>query len=239
MKHLFRTLVFMMIVLIYSCASNSNVIGKYATRKYPDKFQFKKDSTFIYEYGSFELYMYSTGNWKKTNNNTIILSSKIKNVSVPWKMYMKDNQSSGIESKLSINVKVIGKLNLNDYMCRIFINDNLYKMKSCDSLSGIALSLSDSTIRLQFIRRPSGQDATSMVAEPLNIPKFGIKPEVRKTVVIDATVIDSFFYYRPFKSEVIKLGDSCIKLYDPKRKRYEKIPKIPESDNIFSRFKNE
>lgn len=236
MKNLFYILLGI-VFSINSCRSNKTVIGKYATKKYPDKFQFKKDSTFIYQFGAVELFMYATGNWKKINYNTIELSSKIKSVSIPWKTFVQNNMSKDSESKLSIKLQIIGKLSLADYKCWIFLNDELFKIKRCDSLSNVSLSLSASIISLQFTREPIEENETSYVAEPLRIDKIDIKPQAGKTVVIVATVIDSFFYYKPFDSEVIKLGHNSIKFYDSNRKRYERIPKIAEDANVFSRFR--
>ena len=220
---------------LYSCSEYKNIVGKYATIKNSNKFQFNKDSTFIYEYGFLELYKHSTGIWKKKNRNTIELSSKIKDVSVPWNTYKRDNDSANSVGTLSIKVKVIGDLTLKDYICQIDTNKHFYDIKSCDSLLDIPLSLTTKTLELHFMRLPKGKYSTSYVAEPLTIPEFGINPETGKTVVIEAIIKDLLFYYRPFNSELIKIGHNCIRFYNPYRKKYQRIPKIADSLNIFSR----
>jgi len=152
-------------------------------------------------------------------------------------MIIQDNENKESKCKLSIKLSVIGALNLNDYKCRIFINGDLYKIISCDSLLMIPLGLSSKTMNLHFIREPKGQNVTSAVSEPLYIPEFNIKPQIGKVIVIEATINDSFFYYRPFNSELIKLYHNYIKFYNPDRKRYERIPKIADNSNIFSKFR--
>jgi hypothetical protein len=69
------------------CQSSKNIGGVYSAKKNLNKFELFSDSTFIYKsavfYGSSFANKYSDGTWKRTDNNSIILNSRIKSKLIP------------------------------------------------------------------------------------------------------------------------------------------------------------
>jgi hypothetical protein len=221
-------------VMLCSCTINTNITGKYASNKKPYGFEFRSDSTFLYEYGEFELYKYSSGTWSPLNKHTIILNSKIKNTTIPIKVN-EDDINNSKKSVLSIALSIDGELNLPDYKCHIYINDTLYEVKRCDSLSLIQINSPIRNVYFQIERHPIVVNST-FISLPLITEGYTPKRSICN-LKIEASFKDSLFSYQSFNNERLKLKRDMIKIFSPFTKKWEGIPKVSASTNIFVHFR--
>lgn len=97
-----------LIISLFSCQTTKTIEGIYSEKKNLNRFEFFADSTFIYQsllfYSSSFVNTYSDGTWLQTNNNTIILNSRIKNNIVPIRLKKEksDNPIISVCENLSI-----------------------------------------------------------------------------------------------------------------------------------------
>ncbi|GHT67056.1 hypothetical protein AGMMS50239_29580 [Bacteroidia bacterium] len=92
MKTSMKAFIFYVIVVVmfYGCSTPLNIEGAYSQRKNLNNFELYSDSTFIYKltryYGSSSTNTYSDGKWKRIDENTIVLNSRIINNIVPLRV---------------------------------------------------------------------------------------------------------------------------------------------------------
>lgn len=220
--------------LLCGCSLKTNIIGKYASSKNPNCFEFKSDSTFLYEYREKAQYKFSTGTWSNNNQHTIIVNSKISNTIIPIKV--DENKSiNPQESIISIALNITGEMNLSNYKCNIFINDNFYIAKRCDSLSSIIVNLPIRDVYFLIERRPIVFTSTYLLF-PLISESY--KPKCNTcNLKIEASFRDSLFSYRSFNNERLKVKKGMIKIFNPITKRWIGLHKVVDSTKIFIHFK--
>lgn len=223
----------LIVVLLCSCSSKKYIIGRYASQEKPYCFEFKRDSTFLYEYKAFGLYKYSTGTWRAIEKRSIILNSKISNTNIPLKVDETENFNSK-ESKLTINLAILGGMNLSNYICHIFINDTLYKIKRCDSLSSILINKPINNVYFDIEREPIIVTSTYF-SLPLISETFKPKSKI-SSLKMEASFSDSLFSYRSFNNEKLKSENDNIKIFNTYTKKWERLPRVPDSTNIFIHF---
>jgi len=234
MKKHFLLLFF--VVFIYGCFSNKNITGKYASISNNDAYQFKSDSTFIYEYKAFHLYKYSTGKWKRIGTNEILLNSYNRDISIPIEVFginKSETDSININIELQINHGMI----LSNYKCYIFIDNKLSKIKRCDSLSFIRESSSFRNIYFKFIKEPlqivSDRVTSPLITNKLEISNRFANENLKMKIVFD----DSYFTYMPFNNDTLKVKSKKILTYNSYLKKWQSIPKVNDKENIFFDFK--
>jgi len=202
----------------------------------PNYLQLKKDNTFIFEYRSFHLYQHSTGVWKKIDKNQIILNSEIKYTSIP--IFVSNDRTNRKSNSVDIDLNIIGNHGLADYECAIYINDTTYCIKRCDSLSRIFSTESPiNNIYFKFFRKPK-TPTTTAIPLPLITDIYSPKVKGGNELKIKITFKDVYFYYRPFINDTLKVRSNIAKLYDITNRKWEKMSKVPDADNVFMRYKD-
>lgn len=224
-----------MLFYLCGCSVDRSIVGKYATNGNPYKFEFKKDSTFRFEYGAIEFFEFSLGKWKRNGKNKFIITSEIKNTTLPLQLSKVANKSSN--SRLNIKLKLTGKLSLQDYICRIFFNNQIVKIIRCDSLKDITPPADTKSMKIQFLRQPIGDFYTSLRTNPLTTSTVIIKPEIGVDFLAKISVPDSFFYHRSFDSQRIILKKDYIIFKDTISKKSFRLLKVANDKNVFSRFR--
>lgn len=200
------------------CTSKGNIVGKYMSKNNPNYIQLKKDSTFIYEYRYLHLYQQSIGKWKQGKRKTIILDSKYKDVSIPLKI----NNFDDIVDKNIFHVKL--KINdgesLDNYFCRVYINDTIYSLKRCDSLNFLTIEVPIKSIYFMFIKEPL-IPKTTYIPLPLISNKFIPKEQTKNYSEIKIEFSDEYFYYKPFNNELLKIQENGLEIYNTNRRKWK------------------
>lgn len=223
-------------VLCSSCSINNEIIGKYASHTISSCFEFKKDSTFAYEYRSLHLLKYSEGKWMKLAKDKIVITSDIKSNIIP--LTVKELESNNLISKnaLSLHVNIVNGKNLSEYMCGIYINDAFYNKVRCDSVSYLPISIPINSCYFFIFKEPD--NLTTAVSPPVYTSKYYTKAEGSNNLDITIDFNESFFYYQSFNESVVKIREKSIVFYNTDNKKWIKIPKVSDESNIFSSFRN-
>lgn len=219
-------------LLLCCCTTSVKIVGKYASTATPNCFEFKDDSTYIYEFRKFHVYEYSTGSWCKIKNNRIEINSTIKNTIVPLKTSEQWNGNLN-KSGLSIVLRQPTGMHLKDYKCEIYINDNFYDIKRCDSLSFVQLNTSLYSVYLKFFKDPVVV-TSDIIYLPIITEKYKVKSNSVVNLVIEVSINDSLFSYKTFNNEVIKINNGGIKYYY--NRKWQQISKVSNDSKIFIGF---
>jgi hypothetical protein len=223
-----------LVLIVSSCKLNNNIIGKYASQKSANAFQFRSDSTFFYEHKVFHIYQYSEGIWKEKSKGLAILKSDIKTTTIPLIVRShRDRKNNSNEIKIALNIQ--GGGSLADYNCAIYLNDILYATKRCDSINLITLDVPVNNIYFRLIKQPL-ISFTNVVAQPLFTTRYMFKASKGNEVDIDINLKESLFFYKSFNGDTVKIRNKAIKIFDHYHKKWEKIPKVQNNSNIFSHF---
>lgn len=222
----------LIILSLYCCTTNVKIVGKYASKETPNCFQFKDDSTFIYVFRKFHLYEYSTGSWRKIKNNRIEINSTIKNTILPLKT-LEHGIGNLQKSELSIVLRQPTGIQLKDYKCEIYINDNFYDVKRCDSLSFVQINTRINSIYLKFFKDPVVV-TTDIIYLPIITEKYEVKSNSVVNLVIEVSIDNSLFSYKTFNNELIKVKKGSIKYYY--NRKWQQITKVSNDSKIFIGF---
>ncbi|MDF2432833.1 MAG: hypothetical protein JWP44_2464 [Mucilaginibacter sp.] len=221
------------VLFLCSCSIKNDIIGKYMSKKNPNYFQFKKDHIFIYEYRRLHLYQQSTGKWDKVNN-LIILNSEVKSTTIPLKV-INNNLINSDNSLISIVLNIKGSYSLSDYICGIFINDTSYCVKRCDSLSSLIIKSPINNIYFKFFREPK-VPTTTYIPLPLITNTYTPEAKTGNKLEIKVDFSDTCFYYKAFNNDTLKIKGNGIKMFNSYQGKWEKISKVPDATNLFSRY---
>jgi hypothetical protein len=153
-------------LLCGSCSINKDIIGKYSSSKSSNSFEFKKDSTFAFEYRSNHLLKYSEGKWMNLTKDKIVITSDIKSTIIP--LTVKELKSNNLKSKnaLSLHVTIENGKNLSEYRCGIYINDVFYNTVRCDSVSYLPISIPIDSCYFYITKEPD-YSLTTAVSPPV------------------------------------------------------------------------
>lgn len=217
-----------------SCSINQEVAGKYMAANNPNYLQLKKGGTFIYEYRAMHLYQHSIGKWEKRKDNQIVLNTPIKSTVIPINVVQ---QSTGMGNNISINLKISDSKSLSDYKCRVYINDVAYCTKRCDSLNSITVNSPISNMYFMIIKEPQ-EITNTYVSLPLTTNKYSPKLKIGNKLEVKIDVNDNYFYYKSFNNDTLIVKHNAIKMFNGNKGKWEKLSKVPESTNIFSRYKD-
>ena len=102
------------------------------------------------------------------------------------------------------------------YKCEIFVNDTLYEMRSCDSLSFIAIAM---PVKSLFWGISAHQRMPGRALDTLYTQKFYPRSEYSNTLKVDISYTDSFFNYRIFNNKAIRIINKKLVFYDDKYSR--------------------
>jgi hypothetical protein len=232
-----RIYIFLGLAFLFgSCSVNKDIIGKYSSNKHSNRFEFKKDSTFAYEYLSFHLLKYSEGKWMNLTKNKIVITSDIKSTIIP--LTVEELESNNLKSKnaLSLHINIEDGKNLSEYMCGIYINDVFYNTLRCDSVSYLPISIPIDSCYFYITKEPD--NLTTAVSPPVYTSKYYTKAEESNNLNITIDFNESFFYYQSFNESVVKIKKKSIQFYDTNTKKWVKVPKVSDESNIFSSFRN-
>lgn len=225
--------------IIFLCSGCSiNVVGKYSSNKSSSSFQFKRDSTFMYEYRAYHLYQYSVGKWERIKRNMITLTSDIKDITIPLSIKEIDHIDDTSNNIISIDLDIKNSRSLADYMCEVYVNDELYCIRRCDSITSIPVTVPIKTCYFHFTKEPEIA-LTTAVAPPLFTNKYRSNDSItgnKLTIAIDFN--NSYFFYKAFNEDTIRVKKHGIRIFNPNLKKWEKISKVSDESNIFSRFNN-
>jgi hypothetical protein len=217
---------FIFVVLLYGCSSSLLITGEYASRENSNRFSLNSDSTFTYDYKFGHAYEYSLGSWKRVSKKKIVLNSGVKSTVIPLSVQESGKVEGTLNSAnfLSINVS-IPNTNREDYRCAIFINDNLFQERRCDSLSSILINSSIHDIYFEIRKRPIVLKDLRLSVDPIITNRFLPKSATGNKLQIGIAFSDSLFSYRIFNNEIFKMTKSGIRFYDPKESKWQYIPK--------------
>lgn len=227
--------VFGIFLLVSGCSINMGVIGRYSSSKGPNNIELRNDSTFIYEYRAFHLYQYSIGKWKMLKRNLVTLTSEVKSTVVPITVKNVGNQL--VSNILLIDLKINPNKNLSYYKCGIYINDSLYIVKRCDSIASLAINVPINNIYFHFTKEPV-LTTTTAIAPPVFTIKYFTKISRGNKLAIEVHFDDSYFYYKSFNGDTVRINGHHIKMYNIYNNKWEKVRKVSDGANIFSHFSN-
>ena len=225
----------LIVILFFGCKANYKFLGKYGG-KGGNAFQFKKDSTFIFQY-RVPYFEYSSGKWTKGEKNDIILNSRYKTI-IPLTVSESPIGNLDRSNILSIDLEIVDGMGLADYECDVFLNDSLYISRRCDSISFLKVDRKIETISLEFRRVPRIRIETYS-SSPIKTEIFKLKNSQSNKVKVKISLNENLFFYKAFNGEVVKLGNNHIKIYDRYLKRWIKITKLRQAENIFSKFRGD
>lgn len=236
MKLLEFNLLFGIIFLCGGCSIN--VIGKYSSNISSSSFQFKGDSTFMYEYRSYHLYQYSRGKWEMIKRNMATLTSDIKDITIPLLIKGIDYNNNSNNSMISIDLNIKNSRSLADYMCGVYVNDSLYCVRRCDSIAFIPISVPIESCYFYFTKEPEIASTTA-VSPPLYTNKYRSNDSIMgNKFIIAIDFNDSYFFYKAFNEDTIRVKKHGIRIYNQDSEKWQKISKVSDESNIFSRFNN-
>jgi len=109
-------LIFGIVVSLSGCIVKEKIEGKYSSLKVADAFQFKSDSTFLYEFHFGHSSRYSAGHWRKIKGGKLLLNSDIKNVSIITKVN-NVSKSDNDGKKIAVSLQIDNGLLLKNYRC--------------------------------------------------------------------------------------------------------------------------
>jgi hypothetical protein len=199
----------------------------------PNYIQLRKDSTFIYEYRALHLYQQAIGTWQKKDKNLITLNSEIKSTAIPVDVSAINGTNS--DNSISVKLNIKGSESLADYKCRVYVNDEIYCLKRCDSLSSILINSPINSIYFMFIKEPRSV-TTTYIPLPLVTSKYNPKVKTGNNLEVKVNFNDDYFYYRAFNNDTLKVRGNSIKLFNSSKSRWEKLSKVPNDTKIFSRY---
>jgi len=223
------------VLICIGCSINTDMIGKYSKSRNANSFQFKQDSTFIYQYRAYHLFQYSQGKWKRVNENMITLTSDIKSTAIPLSIKQVDVDNKENINIISIDLNIENSDCLSEYECGVYINEELYCIKRCDSVSFIPVNIPIKSIYFHFTKEPQ-ISLTTAIAPPLFTSKYSPEATRGNKIKIEVDFKEAFFYYKSFNGDTIKVKANSIKMFNVYSRRWEKILKVSDEANIFSRF---
>jgi len=218
---------------------NNHFVGKYASVEKdwayvnPNVFQFNADSTFLNEYYIAHLSSYAVGKWKRGKGDTLILNTPIKSTVIPIRLKKLDYAAKN-SIDLSINLQIVGGLDLKNYHCYVLWNHLDYKKVRCDSLSQIYVNGPVDSLYFSFTKDIIGEFEQHTF--PLNSEKFTFNPSLENNINLQVSFKDSLFYYHPFNEEKIVVKKNGIEIFNSYVKKWQLLKKIPKSKKIFIDF---
>ncbi|PWG82122.1 hypothetical protein [Pararcticibacter amylolyticus] len=225
----------MLVLLLSNCSIKKNIIGKYYSGIHSVGIQLKEDSTFVYEHRNLHLYQYSKGKWRHEKNNQISLESNIKSTLIP--LNVQNQNITNAKNELSIDLKIADGGKTSDYQCGIYIDNKLYTIKRCDSLSSVFINVPMNNFYFHFARDPQ-PDTTSYISQPVFTEKYQLMINQNNKARIDITLPDTYFYYKSFNGVVAKATGKSLRIFNFISNKKETIPKVSDEANIFSAFFN-
>lgn len=222
-------------IILCSCSVKNNITGKYISKKNPNYLQLKNDSTFIYEYRFLHLYQHSVGKWEKNGKNLIVLNSEIKDTSIP--LFVNSLKKVDEGNNISIQLTINDGDSLANYLCIIYVNEAMYSIKRCDSLTNLSINSPINSLYFMFGQKPLIPTST-YISLPLTSNKFIPEIQSKNNLEIKITFSDKYFFYKPFNNETLKIKTDEVKMFNSYRKKWEKLSKVSDSLRIFSRYDN-
>jgi hypothetical protein len=219
-------------LLFASCSIKQDVVGKYMSPNNPNYLQLRKDSTFIYEYRAMHLYQQSVGRWEKHNDGLVTLNSPIKSTIIPINV---NNKRTASGNDITIKLNIHDSKSLADYMCRVYINNVVYCVKRCDSLTSIPISSPIENMYFMFIKAPQ-EITNTYVSLPLITTKYNPESKNGNSFEVKADFSDAYFYYKAFNNDTLKVKHNAIKIFNSNKGKWEKLLRVSDATNLFSRY---
>lgn len=223
-----------------SSCTGLDIVGKYSSGNSQKAFEFKSDSNYVYEFRAFHYYEYSSGKWVAASRKKVVLNSNISDLVIPLKVEKVNDKRVSNSNTVFVDFNIANG-NLSDYQCRVFINDSIYAVRRnmtslirCDSLSKIQIDSPLKSIYFQIIDEPEAVNYT-YISPPLVSQKYVADKDYGNNLKIELEFSDSFFFYVPFKNQVVVKGKNKIKWITTGNKR-ETIPKVSDDSVILSDF---
>jgi hypothetical protein len=207
------------------------LVGKYTSTTNPNCFLFKSDSTFLNEYREGHAVKYSKGSWKRQSQNIILLNTEIKNTNIPMKVTA-SNGGIANEIQIKVNLTIKNGLNLSNYYCYVYGNNQIQKKIRCDSLLNIKLRPSIDELHFVFIKNSS---PPIIYTFPLTTAKARLD-HFSNNIIIDIDIEDLYFNYHPFDNEIIRQKPKGIEIFNSYLNKWQTIPKVSNKTNIFIHF---
>lgn len=193
-------------IYLFSCKS-INFIGTYASNKSPYQLVINSDNTFTYQYRPHEFsYKFSTGFWKEVKRGMIELQSIFKDRSLILNVIEENIATDNGYSFFNIQTN-IKKEQQKYYECIIYADGEFATSVKCDSLEKVKISLPRQSI---VIKITADERLPSRMLDTLSSEKYFIKNSKSNLYTININLKDSFFNYKVFNKEVIKIKKNRI-----------------------------
>ena len=86
-----------------------------------------------------------------------------------------------------------------------------------------------------FIREPKAV-TTTYIPLPLTTNKYITDVKNGNNLEVKVNFNDIYFYYKAFNNEKLKIKGDGIKIFNSYKGKWEKLKRVPDSTNIFSRY---
>ncbi|KAA5536544.1 hypothetical protein F0919_02430 [Taibaiella lutea] len=231
-----KNLILIATILFCSCSSLF-IQGKYASKENNNYFDFKKDSTFTYEYRLFHTYRYSSGTWSLLKNNRILLKSSYLD-SIVLLEVNETEQATKKKTSLNIDFNIINGLTPQNYYCQMYIDDKPYFKddvlmgKRCDSLKKVEIADKIDSLYFVIYREPI-HFVTTATSFPISTGKY-YPQKGYSDMNIRISFNDSLFYYKIFNNEPLLISKGRIKLFNRATGKWEVVNKVSDSLNIMA-----
>lgn len=244
-------MIFCVIALTLGCSRKTVVTGTYSAKSNPDFFQINADSSFYYKYNAHHMSEFSSGRWRMSGNNKIILNSEFQDKYLPLKMRA---VAKSTEEASQLNLHFDVEMHPENYKCAIFLNDTLYRpignnflsstgigvtdfekminmndfyfgYTRCDSLLSLKLPITAQNFFFKVVKVPLEINNTSLIKYSLQTEKYTVSPTDHSHMEIKISFKDFLFNYRIFKNEEVKVKKSGISIFNINTGRWWYIPK--------------
>jgi hypothetical protein len=165
----------------------------------------------------------------------ITLTSDITSTSIPLSIKKIDVNNKDSNNIISLDLNIENRDSLSDYMCGVYINEALYCIKRCDSVSIIPINIPIKNIYFHFTKEPQ-LSWTTAIAPPLFTRMYSPEATKGNMLKIEVDFKEAFFYYKSFNEDTIKVKGKNIKMFNVFCNRWDKILKVSDEANIFSGF---
>lgn len=206
MKWYYKSLILIgNIIFLFSCQSISTIVGIHQDVSH--RFIFNADSTFQYFYmAGTSVDRYSSGKWKATNKNKIVLNSNIQSKILPLKIDIIPSENE--LNNFRVNLFIQGG-NEKAYRAYPFVNANLffnftpdrgsYNFDTGSFINKISFKVSKEPMVIERLGAPKEYYLLETEKKDINLNKGD-------SVIINIEVADSLFSYKIFKNEIIKFN---------------------------------
>jgi len=192
------------------CSSGQPIAGTYAAARNPHSFILRPDSTYSYRYQFGFASRHSSGTWRRTGSNSIVLNSYVSDRTLPLKVEEMPAGDGYTGNFFSVNTGITGA-GKEHYRCMVFVNDTLYASAGVDTFTHVRV---DFPVKNIFFKLSADESMPSIFLDTLSTEKFHPVNALGNKDRIDIGYTDSLFNYRVFHNEEVRLSKKGLTFYD-------------------------